>query len=68
MDKYGRAFELGLASRFYLLNKPFAMLKMGPMGIGMFSRGRMSLIPSKIKRMDQLTAIIKKAREIGRES
>jgi len=68
VDKYGRAFELGLASRFYLLNKPFAMLKMGPMGLGMFTRGRMSLVPSKIKRIDQLKAIIKKAREIGRTS
>ena len=66
VDKYGRAFELGLASRFYLLNKPFAMLKMGPMGLGMFTRGRMSLTPTKIKNLDQLKAIIKKAREIGR--
>ncbi|MGI6417177.1 MAG: 4Fe-4S dicluster domain-containing protein [Thermoguttaceae bacterium] len=68
VDRYGRAFELGLASRFYLLNKPFAMLKMGPMGLGMFARGRMALTPTKIKRVDQLQAIIKKAREIGRES
>ncbi len=68
VDKYGRAFELGLASRFYLLNKPFAMLKMGPMGLGMFTRGRMSLTPTKIKRLDQLQALIKKAREIGRTS
>ena len=68
LDRYGRSFELGLASRFYLFNKPFAMLKMGPMGLSMFSRGRMALTPTKIKRVDQLQAIIKKAREIGRES
>lgn len=65
VDKYGRSFELGLASRFYLLNKPFAMLKMGPMGLGMLTRGRMSLTPTKIKNLDQLQAIIDKAREIG---
>jgi hypothetical protein len=34
----------------------------------MFARGRMALTPTKIKRVDQLQAIIKKAREIGRES
>ncbi len=65
LDRYGRSFELGLASRFYLFNKPWAMLKMGPLGLSMFTRGRMSLIPSKIKRIDQLQAIIRKARELG---
>ena len=65
LDRYGRSFELGLASRYYLLNKPFAMLKMGPMGLSMFTRGRMALTPTKIKRVDQLQAIIKKARELG---
>jgi heterodisulfide reductase subunit C len=65
LDKYGRSFEFGLASRFYLFNKPFAMLKMGPMGLSMFTRGRMALTPTKIKKLEQLQAIIKKAREIG---
>ena len=68
VDKYGRSFELGLASRFYLLNKPFAMLKMGPMGLSMFTKGRMALVPTRIKNIDQLQAIIRKARQIGGES
>jgi heterodisulfide reductase subunit C len=67
LDKYGRSFELGLASRFYLFNKPLAMLKMGPLGMKMFTRGRMALVPTKIRRIDQLQAIIKKAKEIGGE-
>ena len=41
------------------------MLKMGPMGLSMFTKGRMALIPTKIKKLDQLQAIIKKARELG---
>ncbi|MBN2218522.1 MAG: 4Fe-4S dicluster domain-containing protein [Pirellulales bacterium] len=65
LDKYGRSFELGLASRYYLLNRPVAMLKMGPMGLSMFTRGRMSLLPTKIKNLEQLRAIIHKARELG---
>jgi heterodisulfide reductase subunit C len=68
LDKYGRSFELGLATRYYLLNRPFAMLKMGPMGLSMFTRGRMSLVPTKIKKIDQLQAIIKKARQLGGNS
>ena len=65
LDRYGRSFELGLASRYYLFNKPLAMLKMGPLGLRMFTRGRMSLVPTKIKNIDQLQAIINKARELG---
>lgn len=65
LDRYGRSFELGLASRFYLFNKPLAMFKMGPLGLKMFTRGRMALLPTKIKNLDQLQAIIKKARELG---
>ncbi len=65
LDHYGRSFELGLASRFYLFNKPLALLRMGPLGLSMFTRGRMALIPKKIKNIGQLQAIIKKAREVG---
>jgi heterodisulfide reductase subunit C len=67
LDRYGRSFELGLASRFYLFNKPMAMLKMGPLGLKMFTRGRMALLPTKINNLDQLHAIIKKARELRGE-
>jgi heterodisulfide reductase subunit C len=68
LERYGRSFELGLASRYYLLNRPVAMVKMGPMGLSMFTRGRMALLPTKIKKLDQLQAIIKKARELGEAS
>lgn len=65
VEKYGRSFELGLASRFYLLNKPLAALKMGPMALSMFARGRMSLVPTRIRQVEQLQAIINKAKELG---
>lgn len=68
VEKYGRSFELGLASRYYLMNKPLELLKMGPLGLSMFTRGRMSFIPKKIRQIDQLRAIIKKAQELGGES
>ncbi|MHB1037317.1 MAG: 4Fe-4S dicluster domain-containing protein [Pirellulales bacterium] len=64
LDKYGRSFEFGLASRYYLLNRPFALLKMGPMGLSMFTRGRMALLPTRIRQIEQLQAIIKKAKEL----
>jgi heterodisulfide reductase subunit C len=68
VDKYGRSFEFGLASRFYLFNKPLSMMKMGPLGLSMLTRGRLSLTPTRIKKVDQLQAIINKAKQIGGSS
>jgi heterodisulfide reductase subunit C len=65
VDKYGRSFEMGLATRYHLLNRPLAAMKMGGMGMSMFRRGRMALTPSKIRNIAQLQAIITKARELG---
>lgn len=64
VDKYGRSFEFGLATSYHMLNRPLKMLKMGPMGALMFLRGRMSLVPTKIRQIDQLRAIINKAKEL----
>lgn len=65
VEDYGRSFEFGLASRYYFFNKPMSMMKLVPMGLSMFARGRMHLKPTKIRQVDQLQAIIKKAKEIG---
>jgi len=65
VDKYGRSFEFGLATGYVLLNRPLSAMKMGPMGLQLFTKGRMSLKPSKIRNIDQLRAIIDKARELG---
>jgi len=68
LDKYGRSFEFGLASRYYLFNKPLSMLRMGPLGLSMFTKGRMSLVPTKIRQLDQLQTIINKAKQLGAAS
>ena len=65
VDRYGRSFEFGLATSYHLLNRPISAMKMGRMGMAMFTRGRMSLLPTKIRQIDQLQAIIKKAKELS---
>jgi heterodisulfide reductase subunit C len=65
VDKYGRSFEFGLATSYHLLNRPLKMMQMGPMGLKMFTRGRMSLMPTKIRQLGQLQAIIRKAKELS---
>ena len=38
---------------------------MGPMGLQMFTRGRMALRPTRIRQIGQLQAIINKAKELS---
>ncbi len=65
VENYGRAFELGLATQFYLAHRPLGGLKMGPMALAMMSRGRLHLRPTRIKAIRQLRRILDKAKEIG---
>jgi len=64
VEEFGRSFEIGLASRHYLKHFPLRLASMTPMGMGMLSRKRMSLVPKRIKHMDQLKAILKRAKEL----
>jgi len=65
VDRYGRSFEFGLATGYHLLRRPLSMVRMGPMGLQMFARGRMALRPSRIRQIEQLQAIINKAKELS---
>jgi heterodisulfide reductase subunit C len=65
VENYGRSFELGLATRYYLNYHPLDMVKMAPMAIDMLRKGRLDLTPKRIKDIDQLKAILAKAKELG---
>jgi heterodisulfide reductase subunit C len=65
VENYGRSFELGLATRYHLSHHPLDMVKMAPMGLGMWRKGRMDLAPKRIKNIEQLKSILNKAKELG---
>ncbi|MCA9957392.1 MAG: 4Fe-4S dicluster domain-containing protein [Anaerolineales bacterium] len=68
VKKYGRSFELGLATRYHLRHHPIGMVKMAAgMGLDMLRKGRMDLTPRRIKNIDQLQAILNMAEEIARQ-
>jgi heterodisulfide reductase subunit C len=68
VENYGRSFELGLATRYHLRHHPLGAMKMATsMGFDLFRRGRMDLTPRRIKGIDQLKAILAKAKELGGE-
>ena len=64
VEDFGRSFELGLASRHYLKHFPLRLPSMAPMGMGMLSKKRMSLVPKRIKNIKQLTTILDRAKEL----
>jgi len=67
VENYGRSFELGLATRYHLTQHPLDVVKMAPMGLGMLRKGRMDLTPKQIKNIDQLKAILAKAKQMEGE-
>jgi heterodisulfide reductase subunit C len=67
VEHFGRGFELGLATQFYLTNRPLSTIGMTPIALGMLTRGRMALLPTRIKDLDGLRAILRKAKEIARQ-
>ena len=69
VENNGRSFELGIAMRYHLRYHPLDAFKMAAgMGLQMISKSRMDLSPPKIKGIDQLKAILKKAKELGGEA
>lgn len=64
VEEYGRSFEFGLATRFYLKHQPLRLPGMSGMGLGMLSKKRISMTPTRIKNMEQLSAILEKAKTL----
>ncbi|RKX23147.1 MAG: heterodisulfide reductase [Candidatus Zixiibacteriota bacterium] len=63
--RYGRNYELGLGISFFLKSDYKKLFKNMGVGLSMISRGRMGLIPKKIKKIDEVRAIINKANQLG---
>jgi len=64
VNNYGRSFELGLATRYHLRHHPLTAVKKVGLGLGMLRKGRMDLTPKRIDGIEQLQAILAKAREL----
>jgi heterodisulfide reductase subunit C len=64
VETYGRSFELGLATRYHLTHHPLKKVGLGPFGLGMLSKDRLALRPERIRGIEQLRAILGKAKEL----
>ncbi len=63
--RYGRNHELGLVVRYLLKSNFVKMFTMAGFGLAMFRRGRLAVLPSRIKRINEVRAIIKRANQLG---
>lgn len=69
VENYGRSFEVGIAARHHLRHHPLKMVGMATgFGLDMLRKGRMDITPNRIDNLDQLKAILKKAKELGGEA
>lgn len=65
VERYGRSFEFGLATRYHLTHHPLKMVSKGALGFQMLTKRRMSMTPEAIRDMPQLTAILAEAKRLG---
>jgi heterodisulfide reductase subunit C len=63
----GRLTEVGLTGGYYWRTNPFKALGMIPLGLKLLSHRRLPLVPSRVKGMQDLRAIIEKAQVLERE-
>jgi heterodisulfide reductase subunit C/quinone-modifying oxidoreductase subunit QmoC len=64
VETYGRSYEFGLATRYYLKHQKRRLPGMAPMGLGMLTKQRMDLSPRKIEQIDQLHKILARAKQV----
>jgi heterodisulfide reductase subunit C len=69
VNRYGRNQEILLLLLYYLRRNPLALLRLVPMGLSLLRRGRVTLLPSKIKGVAAIRKILSasKALELPRE-
>ena len=64
VETYGRSYEFGLATRYYLKHHKKRLPDMAPVGLGMLSKARMNITPRKIEGIQQLHKILARAKEL----
>ncbi len=69
IGRYGRNHELMLVVRFYLKHKPLELVRLLPLGLAMFRRGRLMLLPKRIRGVAAIRRMIEasEALELPRE-
>lgn len=65
IKRFGRNFELGLAVSYFLRSDVTKMFKEGGMALQLIRRGRLPLWPQRIRRVNEVRAIMAKASQLA---
>ena len=64
VERYGRSFEFGLATRHSLGHMPMSVPGLVELGMGLLTKGRLDMTPHKIENIGQLQKILNRAKEL----
>ena len=64
VERFGRSFEFGLATRHTISHMPTSLPGTVELGMGMLTKGRMDMTPHKIENINQLQKILTRAKEL----
>jgi heterodisulfide reductase subunit C len=62
--QFGRNYELGLGIRYLLKASPTKLIGSAGFGLSMMSRGRLGIFPKSIKKVNEVRAIIDRAKQL----
>jgi len=58
---FGRSYEIGLLLLYYLKTKPLKLFSLLPLGYKLMKKGRIGVLPKRVKRRKELSKILKEA-------
>ena len=64
VNRFGRNHEMLLLLLYYLRRNPLALLRMLPLGIAMWRKGRISLFPTKIKGIQTIRQMLEASKAL----
>lgn len=67
LERYGRSFEFGLATRYHLTHQPLNMIRKGGLGFKMIQKSRLRTTPERIRDIPQLTAVLNEAKRLDKQ-
>jgi len=62
--RFGRNFEIGLAIEYFLKTNPLKLVGNAGFGLSMMKRGRLGVLPTSIKKVGEVRAIIDRAKQL----
>ncbi len=64
LRSYGRLYESGLLVRLALKTDPMSLVAYGPLGVKMFLKGKLNLLPERVRALDEIRKLYDIAAEM----